>query len=104
MGSTPGPGIIWITPKSGSCARSLDEVGRLIGGCPEDHYAERIMPEQRPPLACLVFPGRMGQAPVTPADRRAPVPLCFAEGRTTAAAVCAHVTPHRGDPELFWSA
>ncbi len=28
--------------------------------------------------------------------------MFLAEGRTTAATVADHVTPHRGDPELFW--
>jgi 5-methylcytosine-specific restriction enzyme A len=29
--------------------------------------------------------------------------MCLASGRTTAATVCDHITPHRGDPDLFWS-
>jgi 5-methylcytosine-specific restriction protein A len=29
--------------------------------------------------------------------------MCLASGVTTAATVCDHVVPHRGDPELFWS-
>jgi hypothetical protein len=28
--------------------------------------------------------------------------MCLAEGRTTAATVCDHITPHRGDLDLFW--
>jgi 5-methylcytosine-specific restriction protein A len=28
--------------------------------------------------------------------------LCEGEGRTTAATVCDHVSPHRGDVESFW--
>ena len=29
--------------------------------------------------------------------------MCLGEGRTTAATVCDPITPHRGDPDLFWS-
>jgi 5-methylcytosine-specific restriction enzyme A len=29
--------------------------------------------------------------------------MCFAEGRTTAANTVDHITPHRGDPDLFWA-
>jgi 5-methylcytosine-specific restriction protein A len=29
--------------------------------------------------------------------------FCKARGITTAATVCDHITPHRGDVELFWS-
>jgi 5-methylcytosine-specific restriction enzyme A len=28
--------------------------------------------------------------------------MCLAEGRTTAATVADHVTPHRGGLDLFW--
>lgn len=29
--------------------------------------------------------------------------MCQQEGRTTAAEVVDHITPHRDDPELFWN-
>lgn len=29
--------------------------------------------------------------------------MCLAEGRVTAAVVCDHVEPHRGDPHGFWN-
>lgn len=29
--------------------------------------------------------------------------MCSEDGRTTAATVCDHVTPHKGDADLFWS-
>lgn len=29
--------------------------------------------------------------------------MCRQEGRTTAASVCDHVVPHKGDETLFWS-
>lgn len=28
--------------------------------------------------------------------------MCTEEGRTTAANVCDHITPHKGDPVAFW--
>ncbi|MCG8990866.1 HNH endonuclease [Laribacter hongkongensis] len=28
--------------------------------------------------------------------------MCLAEGRTVAATVVDHITPHRGDQRLFW--
>lgn len=28
--------------------------------------------------------------------------MCLAQGRTRAASVADHITPHRDDPELFW--
>jgi len=29
--------------------------------------------------------------------------MCRSMGRITAATVCDHVTPHRGDPDAFWA-
>lgn len=29
--------------------------------------------------------------------------MCMAAGQITAATVCDHIVPHRGDEELFWS-
>jgi 5-methylcytosine-specific restriction enzyme A len=29
--------------------------------------------------------------------------MCLAAGQIEAATVCDHITPHRGDPDLFWS-
>ena len=40
------------------------------------------------------------------ADQLAEEPLCrfcLAAGHTTAATTCDHITPHRGDPDLFWT-
>lgn len=29
--------------------------------------------------------------------------MCEAEGQTTAATVCDHIDPHKGDPDKFWN-
>jgi 5-methylcytosine-specific restriction enzyme A len=29
--------------------------------------------------------------------------MCKGQGRIVTATVCDHVTPHKGDPDLFWS-
>jgi 5-methylcytosine-specific restriction endonuclease McrA len=60
------------------------------------------MPEQRPPWRRLYSTAawrkrRAHQLAIEPLCR-----MCLAEGRTEAATVADHITPHRGDPDLFW--
>ena len=66
----------------------------------KEHDARR---RERAPWRKLYFTRRWKRKR---ADQLAAHPLCrycLLEGRSRVATVVNHVTPHRGDPELFWS-
>jgi hypothetical protein len=53
-------------------------------------------------MARVIQPRSLEEASSPPASYIPLCAMCLTEGRTTAATVADHVTPHRGDPELFW--